>query len=143
MSALLLVVNDGLTDMGRSLIWIEDDAGRGWACSSCRWRFTVPTLLTEGEAKRAYDRLAAVKHREHECETETSTSAAKLEIERPVDPTFVERARILIKQGFKPKDAVELVLQETALVCRNDARMLEKARADADDFLWKVSRGLI
>jgi hypothetical protein len=45
-----------------SLIWIED-ANQGWACSSCRWRFPVPTLLTGEDAKRAFDRLAAVKFR--------------------------------------------------------------------------------
>jgi len=128
--------------MGRSLIWIED-ANQGWACSSCRWRFPVPTLLSEDEAKRAYDRLAAVKFREHKCDAETELPATKSEIRRDVDPTFLERARKLIQQGYKPKDAVELVLQETALEHRNDARIIEKARADADNFLLQVRKGLI
>jgi uncharacterized protein YoaH (UPF0181 family) len=128
--------------MGRSLIWIEDANG-GWACSSCRWRFPVPTLLTGKEAKAAYDRLAAVKFREHKCEADISFPAATQEIRRAADPTFAERARKLIVQGYKPKDAVELVVQETALEHRNDPRIMEKARADAEDFLLKVRRGLI
>ena len=128
--------------MGRSLIWIEDANG-GWACSSCRWRFPVPTLLTGKEAKAAYDRLAAVKFREHKCESDISLPAATQEIRRDADPTFAERARKLIVQGYKPKDAVELVVEETALEHRNDPRIMEKARADAEDFLLKVRRGLI
>jgi hypothetical protein len=128
--------------MGRSLIWIEDANG-GWACSSCRWRFPVPTLLTGKEAKAAYDRLAAVKFREHKCEADISLPASTQEIRRDADPTFAERARRLIVQGYKPKDAVELVVEETALEHRNDPRIMEKARADAEDFLLKVRRGLI
>jgi hypothetical protein len=131
-----------VADMGRSLIWIEDANG-GWACSSCRWRFPVPTLLSGEDAKRAYDRLAAAKFREHKCEAETSLPALKQEIRRDADPTFAERARKLIVTGYKPKDAVELLLQETALEHRNDARIIEKAHADAEDFLLKVRRGLI
>jgi hypothetical protein len=128
--------------MGRSLIWIED-ANQGWACSSCRWRFPVPTLLSENEAKRAYDRLAAVKFREHKCDAETGLPATQPEIRRDLDPTFAERARKLIQQGYKPKDAVELLIQETALENRNDARIIEKARAEADNFLLQVRKGLI
>jgi hypothetical protein len=33
---------------------------------------------------------------------------------------FEDRARILIKRGFNPKDAVEVVLQETELEYRID-----------------------
>jgi len=128
--------------MGRSLIWIED-ANQGWACSSCRWRFPIPTLLSENEAKRAYDRLAAVKFREHKCDAETGLPATQPEIRRDLDPTFAERARKLIQQGYKPKDAVELLIQETALENRNDARIIEKARAEADNFLLQVRKGLI
>ena len=131
-----------IADMERSLIWIEDAHG-GWACSSCRWRFSVPTLLTGREAKAAYDRLAAVKFREHLCEAETSLPAVKQEFTPDADPTFAERARKLIAQGYKPKDAVELVVEETALENRNDPRIIEKARADAEDFLLKVRKGLI
>jgi hypothetical protein len=128
--------------MERSLIWIEGDA-YGWACSNCRWRFLVPTLLTGEEAMGAYHRLAAVKFREHECEPETSVSAAKQEIKRDADATFAERAGMLIMRGYKPKDAVELVLQETVIEHGNDSRIMEKAHADAEDFLLRVRKGCI
>jgi hypothetical protein len=125
--------------MGRSLIWVQGDADAGWACSSCRWRFPVPTLLAGEEAKDAYDRLAAAKFREHKCEAETRAPAAK----QNAGPTFADRARLLIAEGYKPKDAVEIVLQETALEYRNDRRVMEQARVDAEDFLLKIRKGLI
>jgi hypothetical protein len=128
--------------MGRSLIWIED-ASQGWACSSCRWRYPVPTLLSEEDAKRAYDRLAAVKFREHTCDADISLPVGKQEIRRDAAPTFAECARRLILRGYKPKDAMELVLQETAIEHRNDPKIMEKARADAEEFLLKVRKGLI
>ncbi len=128
--------------MGRSLIWIEDASG-GWACSSCRWRFPVPTLLSGKEAKAAYDRLAAAKFREHACEAESTLPSAKPETTWDADPTFAERARKLIVQGYKPKDAAELVVQEAALENHNDPKIMAKARADAEDFLAKIRKGLI
>jgi hypothetical protein len=128
--------------MGRSLIWIEDTSG-GWACSSCRWKFPVPTLLSGKEAKAAYDRLAAAKFRDHACEADGSVPAAKPEAKWNADPTFAERARKLIVQGYKPKDAAELVVQETALENHNDPKMMAKARADAEDFLSNIRKGLI
>jgi len=100
-------------------------------------------LLSGKEAKAAYDRLAAVKFREHKCEAETGLPATKQEPRQGADPTFAERARKLIVRGYKPKDAVELVVEETALENRNDPRIMEKARADAEDFLLKVRKGLI
>jgi hypothetical protein len=127
--------------MERSLIWTEGDA-YGWACSNCRWRFLVPTLLTGEEAMGAYHRLAAAKFREHKCESETSIPAAKREIKRDAD-TFAERAGMLVMRGYKPKDAVELLLQQTAIEHGNDPRGMEKARADAEDFLLRVRKGLI
>jgi hypothetical protein len=128
--------------MVRSLIWVEGDA-KGWACSNCSWRFPVPTLLSGEEAKGAYDRLAAGKFREHKCEAETSLSAAKPETKRDADAPFAERARMLIKRGYKPKVAVELALHEMEFEQGNDSRMMEKARADAEDFLLRVRKGLI
>jgi len=128
--------------MGRSLIWIED-ANRGWACSFCRWRFPVPTLLSREDARGAYDRLATVKFREHKCEAKDSLPEAEQGIRRDAEPTFAERARKLISRGYKPKDAVELVIQETALEHRNEPKIMERARTDAEDFLLKVRRGLI
>jgi len=127
--------------MERSLIWIHGDAN-GWACSNCRWRFPVPTLLSGEEAKAAYDRLAAAKFREHKC-AETSLSAAKLEANWSSDTAFSDRARMLIKRGYTPKVAVELVLQETGVEHGNDPRIMERARADAEDFLLRARKGLI
>jgi len=128
--------------MERSLIWIESDVN-GWACSNCRWRFPVPTLLGGGEAKGAYDRLAAAKFREHTCEATTSFSSTKPEVKRQVNTAFADRARTLIKRGYKPKVAVELVLQETQIEHSNDPRIMEQARADAEDFLQRIRKGLI
>src|SRR5216684_3016697 len=106
--------------MERSLIWIEGDAN-GWACANCRWRFRVPTLLSGQEARDAYDRLAAVKFREHKCEAEPSLPTAK-ETKWGVEKTVAERARMLIMRGYKPKDAVGFVLQETEIEHGNDPR---------------------
>jgi len=128
--------------MVRFLIWTEGDAN-GWACSNCRWRFPVPTLLNGEEAKAAYDRLAAGKFREHKCEAETRFSAAKQEPKRDAGTAFAERARMLIKRGYTPKVAVELVLHEMEFEHGNDSRMIERARADAEDFLLRVRKGLI
>jgi hypothetical protein len=124
--------------MGRSLIWVQGNVDAGWACSSCPWRFPVPTLLGD-DAKDAYDRLAAARFREHTCEAQARAAVPK----QNAGPTFADRARILIKGGYKPKDAVEVVLQETALEHRNDPSVMAKAREDADDFLLKVRKGLI
>ena len=70
-------------------------------------------------------------------------SATTPEAKRNVDTAFVERARTLIKRGYKPKVAVELVLQETEIEHGNDPKFMEKARADAEDFLQRVRTGLI
>ncbi len=128
--------------MVRSLIWIEGDA-QGWACSNCHWRFPVPTLLSGEEAKGAYDRLAAGKFGEHKCWAGTSPSAAEQETKLDAGAPFTERARMLIKRGYKPKVAVELVLHEMEFEHGNDPRTIEKARADAEAFLLKVHKGLI
>lgn len=123
----------------RSLIWIQGDGDVGWACSNCRWRFPVPTLLASEEGREAYDRLAAAKFRQHNCEDHSSLPFA----EEAAHNEVAEQAKVLIKRGYKPRDAVELVLQETALESRNDERVMKKARADGDDFLQKLSKGLI
>jgi hypothetical protein len=91
----------------------------------------------------AYHRLAAVKFREHKCEVETTFSAARQETKRDADSPFAERARMLIKRGYKPKVAVELALQETEIEHGKDPWVMEKARAEAEFFLMRVRRGLI
>jgi hypothetical protein len=128
--------------MVRFLVWIEGDRD-GWACSNCRWRFPVPTLFSgEEEAKVAYDRLAAVRFREHTCEAATSPSP-KAETKLDSGTTFADRARMLIKRGYTPKVAVDLVLHETETEHGKNSRMMEKARADAEHFLLQIRRGLI
>jgi len=128
--------------MMRSLIWLAGDTD-GWACSNCRWRFPVPTLLSGEDAKAAYDRLAAVKFREHKCEAETRVSAAKLHATQTANTAFEDRARMLIKQGYTPKVAVDLVLHDTEVEYGKDSTVMEKARADAEFFLMRARRGLI
>ena len=128
--------------MARYLIWIEGDED-GWACSNCRWRFPVPTFLSGKEGKAAYDRLAAVKFDEHTCEGTTRRAATKPETNQNVGSTFAERARTLIKRGYTPKVAVELILHDTEIGCGNDSRIMQKTRSEADDFLRRVRQGLI
>lgn len=125
--------------MARSLIWIQGSSDPGWACSSCRWKFPVPTLLSSDEAKSAYDRLAASKFRAHICETQTTPAPVKAN----TGPTFAERAGRLIKAGYKPKDAVELVTEEIILEHGHEPNAKEKARAEAEEFLYKIRKGLI
>ena len=103
----------------------------------------MPTLLSGQEAKGAYDRLAAAKFRQHLCEAATGISATAPEVKHDVDNAFVERARMLIKRGYKPKVAVELALQETEIEHGHDPTVKQKARADAEDFLQRVGKGLI
>lgn len=103
----------------------------------------MPTLLSGQEAKGAYDRLAAAKFRQHLCEAGTRISAITPEAKLDIDSAFVERARMLIKRGYKPKVAVELALQETEVEHGRDPTMMKKARADAEDFLQRVGKGLI
>lgn len=141
MSSFIAVIH-WIADMERSLIWMESDVN-GWACSNCPWRFPVPTLLSGEEAKGAYDRLAAAKFRQHTCETASSFSAAIPEANRDANSAFTERARALIKRGYKPKVAVELALQEMEIEHGNNPKIMEKARADGEDFLQRVRKGLI
>ncbi len=131
-----------VADMERALIWVGGD-GKGWACSKCRWKFPVPTLLTGEEAKGAYDRLAAAKFREHTCEDGTSFFEAEPETKLDTGVPFVERARMFIKRGYTPKVAAELVLHELEFEHSSSSTMMEKAHADAEDFLQKVRKGLI
>ena len=121
----------------RELIWTSHHTFQGWTCSQCEWNYPLPTLLTDGEARTAYDRLAAAKFREHKCADHLSRMG-------PADQdSFTARIRKLVRQGFKPKDAVDLFLQEVALEFRNQPKTLEQARAEGEDFLRRVKAGLI
>ncbi len=89
----------------REQIWTSHHSFQGWTCSQCEWNYPLPTLLTDADARTAYDRLAAGKFREHKC-------ADHLRRLGGADhESFTPRIRKLVAQGFKPKDAVELFLQ--------------------------------
>ena len=91
----------------------------------------------------AYDRLAAAKFREHECEFDAGFPTANEPAKQEADSGFAERARMLIKRGYKPKVAVELTLDEMEIEHGRNRTFMEKVRADAEDFLRKVGKGLI
>ncbi len=74
---------------------------------------------------------------------ETRFSSAKQEPKRDAGTALADRARMLVKRGYTPKVAVELVLHETEVEHGNDARIMEKARADAEEFLQRARKGLI
>lgn len=126
--------------MARALIWISDPHSLGWGCSACSWKYPVPTLLSDPEAKSAYDRLAASKFRTHVCET-TFREPAGSDTSR--EPAFAERIRRLLRVGYKPADAVSLALEELSLEHRGDKAVMDRARAEAQEFLRKVREGLI
>jgi hypothetical protein len=122
----------------RELLWTSNRSFHGWTCSQCEWNSPIPTLLTDPEARTAYDRLAASKFRDHKCAEHLSRLGSSDDSD-----SFTPRIRKLVHQGFKPKDAVELFLQEVALEYRNDPKVLAQAKADAEDFLRRVRAGLI
>jgi hypothetical protein len=124
------------TKADRALVWVNDATFHGWVCSRCEWNSPLPTLLADPAAKTAYDRLAAGKFRQHLC--------ADYQTRLPSGGTsgFTPRLRKLVEQGFKPKDAVEILLQEVAFETRGDAKAAERARADGEDFLRRVREGL-
>jgi len=121
----------------RTLNWITDIDFQGWACSRCGWNYPMPTLLGDPEAKTAYDRLAAGKFRDHDCESHPPRSKSSDSV------NFSSRIRSLVSQGFKPKDAVELMLQEVAFESRNDDKVMALARAESEDFLRRMREGLL
>jgi len=89
-----------------------------------------------------YKRLARESTREDQCETETRVSPAKQETIQNTN-SFADRARLLVKRGYTPRVAVELVLHEVEMEHPHNPRIMETARADAEDFLMRVRRGLI
>ena len=121
----------------RQILWSSDRRFQGWTCSQCEWNYPLPTLLTDPEARTAYDRLAAARFREHKCADHLSRLGS------PDAEDFTARIRKLVAQGFKPKDAVDLFLQEIALEYRNQPKTLAQAKADGEDFLRRVRAGLI
>ena len=110
---------------------------QGWTCSHCEWTYPLPPLLNDPAAKSAYDRLAEARFAEHDC----AEKPRKLVFAD--GQTFAEHARKLIMRGFKPKDAVDLTLQEIALEHRAEPEAMAHADQDAQDFLRRVKQGLI
>jgi hypothetical protein len=122
------------------LVWIDDPNNNGWACSNCSWTYPVPTFLSDPEARKAYDRLAASTFKEHVCDL----PVVHQEIEdTSTAPSFTKRVMKLVKVGYKPKDAVQIALDDVALEHRNDPKVMTQARADAQDFLQRVREGRI
>jgi hypothetical protein len=121
----------------RELIWTSHQSFHGWTCSQCEWNYPLPTLLNDPEARTAYDRLATGKFREHKC----ADNLRRLAVAD--HDSLTPRIRKLVAQGFKPKDAVELFLQEMALEYRNQPKVLAQAKSEAEDFLRRVKAGLI
>lgn len=122
----------------RELIWTSTHSFHGWTCSQCEWNSPLPTLLNDPAAKTAFDRLAAAKFKDHKCSDHLSRQGSADDAD-----SFTPRIRKLVTQGFKPKDAVELFLQEVALEYRNQPKVLAQAKTDAEDFLRRVRAGLI
>jgi len=121
----------------RELIWTSSRTFQGWTCSQCEWNYPLPTLLTDADAKTAYDRLATGKFREHKCGEHLSRLG-------PADhDSFTARIRKLISQGFKPKDSVELMLQEVALEYRGQPKVIKQAKIEGEDFLRRLRAGVI
>jgi hypothetical protein len=126
--------------MTPTLVWNDEPDCNAWTCSCCVWKNPVPTFLSDPEAKQAYDRLAASKFGEHICEL----PAAQREIEdTSTAPTFTKRVMKLLKVGYKPKDAVQIAIDEIGLEYRNDSKIMTQARADAQDFMLRVREGRI
>lgn len=120
----------------RQLIWSVDRSFQGWICSQCEWNSPIPTLLNDPEAKTAFDRLAIAKFRDHKCEDH-------LKRLMPAPESFTSRIRKMITRGYKPKDAIELMLQEVQLEYRAQPKVMAQAQSEADDFLRRLRAGLI
>ncbi len=93
----------------------------GWSCSECDWNFPLPSLLSDPEAKKAYDRLASAKFQK----------------------SFIARAKGLVMRGFKPKDAAEITAKEIMFENHDDPDIARKVQIEVNDFLRRVKEGLI
>ena len=96
--------------MTPTLVWNDDPENGGWSCSSCPWKYPVPTFLSDPEAKHAYDRLASSKFSEHICEIVVPRKEVE---DTSREQTFTKRVMKLIKVGYKPKDAAEIARLKT------------------------------
>ena len=123
--------------MGRRMTWAIDQMFEGWACSECAWSYPIPELLMDPQAKDAYDRIASANFKGHDC------GATPNEPKPIYDEANIGRLRMLVMRGIKPKNAVEIMLEEVALERGKNPKAMEKARADADEFLRRIREGRI
>jgi hypothetical protein len=121
----------------RTMVWTSDVSFQGWICDQCEWNDPLPTLLNDPEAKNAFDRLAARKFQGHAC----SDHLMRVKSDQP--ESFTARIKKMISHGYKPKDAVELLLQELMLEYRDRPKLVEEARREGEDFLRHMRSGLI
>jgi hypothetical protein len=122
--------------MARLLTSVSDKHLTGWACSACDWTFPLPSLLSDPEAKRAYDRLASAKFDRHDCAAHQVVSS--------LDPdTFIARAKGLVMHGFKPTDAAEIAAREIMFEKHDDPDIARKVQIEVNDFLRRLKEGLI
>ena len=122
--------------MSRSLAWVPDANDPKWMCSDCAWIYPLPTLLSDPEARSAFDRLAHARFEQHRCADYPRVAAIREE-------SVSDRARKFIARGYKPKDAVQLVLDEIALEHRSQPSLIEKARIEGEEFLRRLREGRI
>src|SRR5271166_2489619 len=98
----------------RWIIWISDEHLIGWGCSECDWAFELPALLTNPQAKSAFDRLASAKFKVHICSDHNLRTSA-------LEDSFAERARKLVAQGVNVKEAAEITVQKIKFENHDDA----------------------
>jgi len=130
---------DERNTVARWLAWVSDQRLTGWTCSQCNWTYPVPALLSDPEAKKAFDRLASANFQEHKCAAHEPQNATPFNSTQSLEM----RARKLVMQGFKPKDAAEIAMQEIIFENRSDAKIADRVRKEAEDFLRRVKGGLI
>jgi hypothetical protein len=123
--------------MGRALIWMAYHDVQGWACSQCNWSYPLPSLLSDPQARDAFDRLASSGFKNHEC-----ASHPKSEPSLPQE-VFIKRMREFVSRGYKPKDAADLVVQDAMLEFRNEPATVQRARKEAEEFIRRVREGKI
>lgn len=123
--------------MARSMLWRIALDVRKWACSDCAWEYPVPSLLSDPEALSAFDRLARDKFLAHSC-ADHPTQATPVLYE-----SATERMRGLVRRGYKPKDAAEIVLQEISLEHGPGTKKILQAEEEAKVFLRRVRDGII
>lgn len=119
------------------MVWITSRSFRGWSCSDCGWNYGVPTLLSDPDAKSAFDRLALSKFRGHACSEHSEPVAFS------ASPSVTERIRKLVGGGYKPKDAIDIVMQEVGLEFRQKPDVIDEAFNEAQDFLRRMRDGIL